>query len=140
MLRQGRGWPGAERALAATIQQHLRRGEEIAHVELPLLFVEPTEVAFQRSVWRSLIDKAQRCPHALPPPSGGTRDNRRDWRAEHVSWAADVAERFVRQEDQWALQLGERFGGDPELVEAYGRDLHLLERLVGKAPSPSPAP
>jgi len=140
LLRQGRGWPGAERALAATIQQHLRYGDEIAHVEMALLFVEPAEPAFQRSVWRSLIDKAKPCEHAVPPSAGGGADDgRRDWAKEHVLWAAAVVEQFVRQEEKWAFQLADRFTADGDLTRDYGGDANLRRRLLAQAPAPLPA-
>ena len=59
MLRQGRGWTSSERAFTATIQQQLRYNHEIAHVELPLLFIPADDPIFQRSIWCSLRERGR---------------------------------------------------------------------------------
>jgi hypothetical protein len=138
MLCQGRGWPGAERALTATIQQHLRDGQEIAHVEMALLFVKTTDPAFQRSVWRSLVDKAESCPHPAMLPAASSDAGRRDWRENHVLWAAERVEQFVRQEEQWARELEVRFGEDPSLGRKYRHEPNLVRRLLAQDPPPLP--
>ena len=114
MLCQGRGWVSAERALTALIQHYLRRDTELAHVELPLLFVETSDIGFQRSLWRSLADKGKRCPQAVSLGGG--------WDKQHVDWAADQVEKFVRQEEQWAIDLELRLAGDSKLRSGLERD------------------
>jgi hypothetical protein len=144
-LRQGRGWSSVERAFSAVIQQGLRYGEEVAHVELPLLFVPANEPRFQRSVWRSLLDKAAVCPIRLSPPWHGialpfldTGD--RSWRDEHIEWAVRAIEGFVRQEEQWAIELGIRFGQDTRLNAAFSDDANLRRRVLAQSPRPLAAP
>jgi hypothetical protein len=129
LLGQGRGWTAAERAFAAMVQQRLRHdGPEIAHVELPLLFVPYDDQTFLRSVWRSLADKASKCPHA-PADEGAP------WREEHVTWAADTIEAFIRQEERWALQLAENFDQDSRWSKHFDND-NLRERLLAQSPPP----
>jgi hypothetical protein len=140
MLRQGRGWASAERAFATTIQQHLSYGGEVAHIELPLLFVPGDDSIFQRSIWRSLIDKEPRpCPHVTPhtkrPQRSGEISYRGGgWRKKHIQWAADAIEDFIRQEEEWAIELGIRLGQDTTLRNEFARDRNLSERLLAQSP------
>lgn len=128
ILRQGRGWTSSERAFAATIQQQLRYRHEIAHVELPLLFVPTNDPIFQRSIWCSLREKGMACPH---PPANETLP----WRQEHIEWAAATIERFVRQEETWSLELAKRFDQDGSLREHFS-DNNLRRRLLAQSPPP----
>jgi len=131
MLWQGRGWASTERALSAVIQQRLRYFDaEIAHVELPLVFLPPDHAIFHRSVWRSLADKAERCPHAVP----ARRLPENTWQPKHVQWAADVVESFVRQEERWAIELGIRFDQDTRLSEHFSGEDNLMRRVLAQAP------
>lgn len=144
LLRQGRGWASAERVLAATIQHLLRYGaDEIAHVELPLLFTARDDPRFQRSIWRALMDKAVLCPNAVAPERWqhrppGTDQGIGRWRNDHVQWAANTIESFVRQEERWAVELAIRFGQDRRLKEEYAHDENLMRRVLGQAPRPLP--
>jgi hypothetical protein len=142
MLRQGRGWAHTECAFVATIQQRLRyRTNEIAHVELPLLFVPPNDPIYMRSVWRSLIDKSRICP-CMPEvrwwqrPGGWTNTGIRSWKPEQVAWAAETITSFVRQEAQWALELADRFRQDSKLRQEFSGDENLLRRLLAQTPRP----
>ena len=129
-LQQGRGWVSAERALSATIQQRLRYADqELAHFELPLLFVSPMDPVFHRSVWRALIDKASHCP--FPPAEGPHL-----WSERHVEWTADQIENFIRQEDRWAVELRSRYRRDSQLSHQFGYDRNLLVRLLRWNPLP----
>jgi hypothetical protein len=129
LLEQGRGWTVVERAFSATIQQRLRYdGPEISHVELPLLFVPQDNPIFLRSVWRPLSDKAERCRCDSP-------DLKTSWRQEHVAWAADTIESFVRQEEQWAFQLAECFDQDSRWAR-YFNEQNLRERVLAQSPPP----
>jgi hypothetical protein len=128
MLRQGRGWASSERAFTATVQQQLQYGGEIAHVELPLLFVPTDDAIFQRSIWRSLRDKGKECPHT--PAKDAPL-----WRQEHIDWSAAMIEKFVRQEEKWSLDLANRFDDDSRLREHF-RDQNLRARLLAQSPPP----
>jgi hypothetical protein len=132
-LQQGRGWIAAERAFATVVQQRLRlNGPEVAHVELPLLFVPSDDQAFLRSIWRPLSDKASRCPYAAASEGAS-------WRDEHVQWAADTIEAFVRQEDRWSLQLVEAFDQDRTWSNHFKnrfKNKNLRERLLAQSPPP----
>ena len=139
MVRQGRGWPSAERALAETIQQQLVYGDEIAHVELVLLFMTPSDPIYLRSVWRSLSDKTMHCPHraertilrrAVPWLDDGVRT----WRQQHVRWAADTIEAFICQEERWAAELTIRFNQDSHLQKYFSRDANLAKRILALSP------
>jgi hypothetical protein len=128
MLRQGRGWTSSERAFTATIQQQLRYGHEVAHVELPLLFVPTDDPIFQRSIWCSLREKGIACPH-LPANDASP------WRQEHIEWTAATIEKFVRQEETWSLELAKRFNQDGRLSDHFS-DSNLRERLLAQSPPP----
>jgi hypothetical protein len=143
MLRQGRGWASAERAFAATIQQRLRYFDaEIAHIELPLIFVPVDDPVLQRSVWRGLADKAKCCPHPMPRRGSLGRTSSRSqqlqrWREEHVQWAAATIESFVRQEERWAVEVGIRLEQDSRLRDEFRGDANLTRRILAQAPRPS---
>jgi hypothetical protein len=143
MLRQGRGWSAAERALSAAIQQHLCFGEEIAHIELPLLFIPPNDAIFNRSIWRSLVDKTIACIHhssaiglAAIFPSADSGERR--WSDKHVEWASRTIEMFVRQEEDWAAELALRIGKDSALRKTFSHDQNLFERILAVSPPPLP--
>ena len=129
---------GRRTGMAATIQQHLRDGQEIAHVEMALLFVKTTDPAFQRSVWRSLVDKAECCPHPVTLPAASSDAGRRDWHEHPVFWAAERVEQFVRQEERWAKELEVRFGEDPSLGRSTRHEPYLVRRLLAQDRPPLP--
>ena len=128
MLRQGRGWTSSERAFTATIQQQLRYDHEIAHIELPLLFIPTQDSIFQRSIWRALREKGTVGPHSLA-------DEASPWRREHIEWAAATIEKFVHQEEGWALELAKRFDQDRGLRVRFS-DSNLRDRLLAQSPPP----
>jgi len=144
MLRQGRGWASAERILAGTIQQMLRYGDaEIAHVELPLMFVASDDPVFRRSIWRALVDRAGQCPHAVASEHARILparfdDGMRQWQDAHVQWAANMIESFIRQEERWAVELAMRFDQDHRLRQQFAHDENLMRRVLVQAPRPFP--
>jgi hypothetical protein len=147
MLRQGRGWCNAERAFAATIQQYLRYGgAEVAHVELPLLFMASDDPIFQRSLWRSLIDKARACPAPIRRTFwqriySGFDNGARNWGHAHIQWAADTIQHFVRQErEKWALDLADSFAQDTTMHATFAGEPNLMRRLLAQSPRPLSSP
>ncbi len=142
MLCQGRGWTSAERTLTAAVQRYLYlpHGLKAANLELPLVFVAATNAAFQRSLWRSLLDKAVRCPHPAARSAGGLDDGRRDWRDEHIVWAADEVEKFIRLEEKWAIELADVRGQDAKVLEEFEHEPNLMRRLLAQAPPTLPFP
>ena len=119
-LRQGRGWMQAERAYADTIQSRLAYHGEMAHVELPLLFIARDDPVYQRSSWRALLDKAQVYDQISAP----------------VEWAATRIELFIRQEEDWARDLATRFAQDNRLSDHFSHDPNLRRRLLAESPPP----
>lgn len=138
MLVQSRGWANTERAFGATIQQRLRYGDiEIAHVELPLVFVSADHPVLRRSAWRGLLEKIVRCPHSSRRSVARTLrvdDGQRLWTTEHVAWACDVICRFIAQEREWAVELGSRFAIDSALRNSFSQEENLKRRVLALAP------
>lgn len=126
-VRQGRGWMAAERVFTELVQRQLTYGDEIAHVELPLLLLPQDNPIFQRSLWRALIDKA-RVPNDLQLP-----DNV-DWAAAHVQWCADTIERFVTQEEQWGFELAFRMEQDSSLKQQFKGEPRRMRRILAQMP------
>jgi hypothetical protein len=129
-LQQGRGWTAAERAFAATVQQRLRDCTEIAHVEIPLLFIDRNDERFLRSVWNPLGSKAKQCQFPLA-------DANAPWQESHVKWAAETIEAFVRQEEKWSLEVAELLDQDSRLSKKFG-NASLRSRLLAQSPPPLP--
>jgi hypothetical protein len=100
-----------------------------AELELMLRFPPADEATFQRSLWRSLVDKSATCPHALEEIGAPSR-----WLTQHVVWAADIIERFVRQEEGWAFELTARFDQDETMRKQFEHEEQLMRRLLAQAP------
>jgi hypothetical protein len=116
----------------------------VAHVELPLLFVKADDPIYQRSLWRSLIDKSCNCQH-LPAKTllqqvHSTFDHgARVWSLAHIQWAADTIEHFVRQEkEKWATDLADAFAQDRRMHDEFAGEPNLMRRLLALSPR-SPA-
>lgn len=142
-LSNGRGWMAVERSFADAIQRRMVYGDESAHFELPLLLVPQADPAFQRSIWRSLVDKSQsiHLPHAIPKvgklaasrPIASDAAIPSDWTGGHVQSCADAIEKFVIQEELWASAIGDRMKQDPGM-QAYYADVNLKQRILGASP------
>jgi hypothetical protein len=143
MLRQGRGWTHVERCLAEVIQRRLVYGSnEVAHVELPLLFVHPTERLLQRSFYHALQPKWLTCPHDTDVSLRNRLlrdDGTRAWTERHVMWAADCIEAFVNQEQAWAWDLAIRFGQDSAIDRHFADDPCRRRRILGETPLSLPS-
>jgi len=141
-LRQGRGWMAAERGYTENIQRQFTYGSsEIAHVELPLLFLPRNESLFQRSAWRALVDHAHECPtpaRAAFPANWfkGLDHGERIWTDAHVQWAAGIIEKFVIQEETWARELGARMQQDSRLRGFVSREANMTTRVLAQSPEP----
>lgn len=122
-LRQGRGWGAVERSYGILLQQRLRFHDvELCHVELPLFFVRPEKRTLQRSIWRPLIDKGRFF----------LRENRKT--PDPVTWAVNVIDEFVRQEERWGIEIGTRMAGDSELQRFLTGEANLMDRVLAIAP------
>ena len=125
MLRQGRGWTAMENAYTGLVQQVLRFGGiEIAHVALPLFFVDRSDGRPARSVWRTLVDR------------GVFYDSRSRAKPRMALWAAERITEFVLREQFWGQAVGERIEADAELRAAFSRDRNLFRRIIAAEPSP----
>lgn len=124
-LANGRGWMAVERSFCDAIQRRMVYGDEISHLELPLLFVPLADPSFQRSIWRILADKCRIVDVSPAEPSG--------WGAAHIQWSADMIERFVIQEERWALEISDRMREDT-LLQQHFIDPNLRGRIICSSP------
>jgi hypothetical protein len=124
-LRQGRGWSVMERTLAGLAQDQLIwQGTEFQHVELPLLFVEPSQVTLQRSVWQPLLQRS------VSYSSTRTKnETRRDWSVRKI-------EAFLKRESDWAEDIRKRLRHNQQARNHFASRVDLLRRLRAVDPAP----
>lgn len=126
MLQQGRAWTGAEHAYAALIQRNLRYGSnDVCHVQLPLFFVPQGHLQLARSAYAAI-----RHFGVFYPP--GRLD------AGAVAWATNQILSFVRQEQQWAVQIAANMQNDPKMRAYFQQDNNLERRVIAADPPPVP--
>jgi hypothetical protein len=115
-LKQGRGWMQLERGYGERLQGFFcRGGEELAHVELPLVFAPRNSVDLRKSIWSPLIDRAAFCPERSPSKS--------------ATWAVEQVLRFIGQEEQRGLEQWDEVAESADLNERFGRESTLVDRL-----------
>jgi hypothetical protein len=121
-LSQGRGWTAIEKAYAGLLQDSLSdNGRELAHVELPLFFLQPNDERLTRSVWGCLRYRGTFAPNS----------------ADRVEWAAQQIRRFVTDEQIRALEFSVDLEKDSPFRERIeGRNQPgLIDRICAHYPA-----
>lgn len=120
LLRQGeaRGWCVLERGYGSVIQQTLT---DVAHLELPLFFVERTDKNLQRSVWSALADQ-------------GVFFDLASATSNPVTWAVRQVHDFIRREEDFALEM---FQNAPQEDPRF-REKNFRDRITARDLPPLP--
>ena len=125
-LRQGRGWTAVELGYGAVVQQSLRFNTlDVAHFKLPLFLCNHENDRLPRTIWRTLFDK------------GRFQGVKRSSRKSQIRWCLQQISEFLRAEQLWGQQIGERIQQDPEL-QAFAGDRNLFRRIIAADPPPIP--
>lgn len=125
LLRQGRGWCATERTLAELIHAHFRIRElQLWNFELPLLFVDRTDLQLQRSVYASAASLGVRCPHPLSQSK------------KCINWSVEQIQRLIEQQYVQTEVMTDSIRIDESLHSHIDSLTGLLRRVTTTAPDP----
>jgi TIR domain-containing protein len=129
LLKQGRGWCAAERSFAELIQRQFQfAASSLWTFEVPLLFVDPTEVIFRRSVYAPLLPRTQ--SYAGRFQRGQSR----------VDWAVATIQALLQQQHAETDRLTDQLTADVDLGHYVDSRSGLRIRLSSHLPIPIPIP
>ena len=126
LLKQGRGWSAVERTISELMQcRATYQGTELQHVELPLVFTDPSHSTLPRPIWFQTLGRARF--YRLSRTHSQTR----------VQWAVDQIRSFAKQEELWAEDIRKRLRRDHQARNHFSASHGLLRRIRASAPLPS---
>ncbi len=124
MMDYRRNWCPMELAYSDLVQSNfLHPGGSLLNFELPLFFLNRTDVELPRTVWDALRDRGSFHLHSDGDP---------------VAWAVEQITAFLRREQDLALEMTKVLVPGQPIYDALAGRLGLIERVTRFDPGPIP--